>query len=707
MKHFKLYLTALLFAAAGITSCEDDWDTPPMYVPQATIEANTSIYDLKNQYWFDDNNGVDTVGLTASGEHVVIKGRVISSDEAGNVYKNLVIQDETAAITFSINQNSLYTFYRPGQEIVIDVTDMYIGKYAGLQQFGMPEYKEQFGWQTTFMPLEHFKLHAQPNGMPEPDKINTIVTTIGELPTTKEGIIKMQSQLVRFENVKFENGGKATFAEEEVTKSQNITDGNATLAVRTSGYANFYSKTLPVGEGSVTGILGYFNGSWQLTLRSYEDCDFPEPEEGSEFKPFSVASAIAAQGQGKSGWVKGYIVGALAPGKSEITSNSDIEWKAPFTLPNTIVIADAPNVNDYTKCIVMDLVQGSELREKVNLPVNPDNLGAEISLKGNLEKVYGMAGITGNGGSAGEFIFTSIAAVTSIDENFDTYSNEINNLVAKGWTLQRVKGNKDWFLKFFELTNNTYASITGYKGKAPFDTWLITPAINVSGLAEKVFNFRAQVNGYGSKTSVFEVYVLTSNNPADPNCQMTKLNVKLPVAPGSGYSEWVNSGNIDLSAYSGKIWIGWRYQATEDAEYATWCIDDVLVGKKGADVPIVSDNDGSLEKPYTAADIIGGVAGNDVWATGYIVGYASTSDAASSAVFDSEGAKRLNVLVADSPDVKDVTKCYSVGFSSGPIRDALNLQDNPKMLGQKITVKGDLMKVFGINGIKELKEFKK
>ena len=49
MKHFKLYLTALLFAAAGITSCEDDWDTPPMYVPQATIEANTSIYDLKNQ----------------------------------------------------------------------------------------------------------------------------------------------------------------------------------------------------------------------------------------------------------------------------------------------------------------------------------------------------------------------------------------------------------------------------------------------------------------------------------------------------------------------------------------------------------------------------------------------------------------------------------------------------------------------------------
>lgn len=71
----------------------------------------------------------------------------MSSDESGNIYKNLVIQDtyseagETpSCITFSINANSLYASYRPGQEVVIDATDMYIGKYSGLQQFGLPEY---------------------------------------------------------------------------------------------------------------------------------------------------------------------------------------------------------------------------------------------------------------------------------------------------------------------------------------------------------------------------------------------------------------------------------------------------------------------------------------------------------------------------------------------------------------------------------------
>ena len=53
MKHVKLYLSAMLFAALGITSCDDDWDTPPLAGPVATIEANTSIYDLKAKYWFD------------------------------------------------------------------------------------------------------------------------------------------------------------------------------------------------------------------------------------------------------------------------------------------------------------------------------------------------------------------------------------------------------------------------------------------------------------------------------------------------------------------------------------------------------------------------------------------------------------------------------------------------------------------------------
>ena len=91
----------------------------------------------------------------ASKTPYVIKGRVISSDASGNIYKSMYIQDATGAITLSINQASLYNFYPFGQEIVLNLSpkdfvypdydkgedvnaslNFYIGKYAGLEQIG-------------------------------------------------------------------------------------------------------------------------------------------------------------------------------------------------------------------------------------------------------------------------------------------------------------------------------------------------------------------------------------------------------------------------------------------------------------------------------------------------------------------------------------------------------------------------------------------
>ncbi len=723
MKHLKLFLSAAIFASLALASCEDDWDTPPMGGPVATIEANTSIAELKEAFWSEDVNYVDTIGKKENGEHYIIKGRVISSDEAGNVYKNLVIQDTyeprsvnpdgtvnpATCITLSINANSMYTSYRPGQEVVIDATDMYIGKYAGLQQFGLPEYKEAYGWQTTFMPLEFFQKHAQLNGLPEPEKIDTLITSISQLPTDAAGIRKFQSQLVRFDGVTFEKGGKDTFAQYQVTTSQNISDGTASMVVRTSGYADFYWRTLPEGEGSIVGILGYFNNTWQLTLRSYSDVIFGEALPGAKSNPYTVDAAIAEINAGKAatGWVSGVIVGALTPGVSSVASNSDIEWTAPATLPNTIVIAPDASVKDFTKCLVVDLPEGSELRKRANLADNPDNLGQPILIKGNLTKEYGMAAITGNTGSVSEFEFKSVTVVSSIDENFDRFGDSVtsgsyvdfsdSNLLGEGWSVVTLKGNKDWSMRRFDENNalNVYASISGYKGTAPFDAWLITPGVNADKLAEKVLNFRSEVNGYGSTTSHFEVYVLNSPDPATATLK-EKLNPTLPEAPDSGYSAWTPSGNVDLSKYSGVIYIGFRYEATSDANYATWCIDDIVVGKKGADA---SANDGSEAKPYTVADVLAGASGADKWVTGYIVGYSSKADASSSAVFSAEGANNLNVLIADSADEKNVANCIAVGLAAGTTRNSVNLKDNPSNLGKKVAVQGTIGTVYKIPGL--------
>ncbi len=707
MKHIKLYLTALLFAALGFTSCNDEFDTPPLTGPVATLQPNTTISELKALYWQDATNYVDTVGLTEDGHHMVIKGRVVSSDASGNIYKNLVIQDETAAITFSINGTDLYNSYRLGQEVVIDVTNMYIGKYSGLQQFGFPDNDPSFGWQTTFMPLEFFKEHVQLNGLPDASKVDTLTTTMSALPgaTDIQGIQNMQSRLVRFDNVSWQEAGQP-FAESEKTLSRTLVDAEGkTLTVRNSGYADFYNKTLPEGEGSVVGILGYFNGTWQLTLRSYEDCIFGN-QEGTKNSPYKVSEAIAGLNE-KEGWVEGVIVGAVAPGVSQVASNSDIEWKAPFTLDNTIVIAESADVRDYTKCMVVELPANSKLREIANLQDNPDNVGETIKLKGKFTTVLGMAGISENLGTSSEFVYSGTVTVSSIDENFDSYGTSISGLLETGWTSVTVQGNKDWFLKEFD--SNTYASMTGYKGTAPFESWLITPAINVDNLAEKVFSFRTQVADYGSVNSKFEVYVLTSNDPK--TATKTKVNPVLadPATAGSTpYSEWANSGNIDLSSFAGKkVYIGFCYSATQDAEYATWCLDDVKVGTRGEEAPNTGDRDGSAEKPYTVADVLTNVQGTGVWVKGYIVGYASSTVATESAVFGVTGTvSKTNLLLADSANEKDVNNCISVALPIGAVRNALNLNENPGNLGKLLTIKGDLGTNLYIPGVKSPTEYK-
>jgi hypothetical protein len=54
----------------------------------------------------------------------------------------------------------------------------------------------------------------------------------------------------------------------------------------------------------------------------------------------------------------------------------------------------------------------------------------------------------------------------------------------------------------------------------------------------------------------------------------------------------------------------------------------------------------------------------------------------------------------------DKDACLSVQLPSGSLRNALNLVDNPDLLGRKICLKGDIVEAYyGIPGIKNLTEY--
>lgn len=444
LKNIAMYAGVALSAVLG--GCQADMDTPSLVVPEASMQANMTIAELKqlaadassdenfallmldkdqgfvNAANLNKNDETQLAALKAGisrdvSKHYIIKGRVISSDASGNIYQALYIQDGTDAITLSIRKLSMYNEYRIGQEIVLDVTGLYLGKYAGLIQIGgLGIYNGTY--QVSFMTAEDFTSHSELNGLPDQtmqiisfgqqrpaDNIYCTSMTPAQLPTTTEGIIEMTSQLVEFRNVSFVDGGELPFSEYQSSGvNRTITDGTSSVIVRTSGYSTFYNQIVPEGVGTVRGLLSYFNGTWQLLLRSSRDVIFDS--KGNREDPYTIEEALELQGN-KSGWVKGYIVGSVKAGVNNVTDNDQIIWGSNAERDNNVVIAPAADCKDYKLCMIVSLNQGSAIRAQVNLLDNPGSYGKILSVSGQFANIMGMGGVTPATGGVSEYELTA------------------------------------------------------------------------------------------------------------------------------------------------------------------------------------------------------------------------------------------------------------------------------------------------------------
>lgn len=435
MKFSKIHsigLTLLFALGLGVSSCQDDFDgkTPVISEPKAEHQANMTILEFKQAYWpkTEDGTAYDATVTdfareignhpTNTEEHIYVSGRVISSDQAGNVFKSLVIQDATAALAFSINQYDLYLNFPIGQEVVVDLTGLYAGMYRGLFQIGMPS-ESNGKTSCSFLPDELFKIHAEKNGLPDASLTQVLtLESIGSLGASPEDLMLHQSQMIRFNDVKFELAGQAQFAAYKETQDRNLLDTNGnTLVVRTSGYSNFWQNTLPAENFDIEGIMGYYasgsRASWQMILNDYAgvmNVGNPSHPQGTKQNPYTVvewADKVNANAA-ISGWVSGYIVGAVAPGVTEITSDTDIEWTSTPIAPNTLVIGATPATTTLAQALVIELPQGSDLRNAGNLAQHPELYGKAISVTGVGGKVLNTAGVTNNTGSAEEFTIEGV-----------------------------------------------------------------------------------------------------------------------------------------------------------------------------------------------------------------------------------------------------------------------------------------------------------
>ncbi len=604
MKKSLIYIYTALLALAGsvsLSSCDDDFERPPMVVPTAKRHANTTIAELKTKFYTGESNYATLVEKRDDGTDYIIKGRVISSDQAGNFFKQLVIEDETGAIQVNIDSYDLYKTYQYGQEIVIDVTGLYVGAYGKLMQIGSTPNNNYPGRIASDLATKQIEV----NGLAEPEKIvagEYTIAALNDLISNQEEFLAKQCRLVSIKDVTFKDAGKATLADKDKNTSRTISDGTGDMIVYTSGYSDFYDYYCPEGKGTIVGILSFFNRSWQIrligvsedenvadTMRGligYElskapgtggDTPTPTPtpgDAGTKEKPYTVAN-VQAGATGTGVWVKGYIVGWI-DGK---TLADGAKFNADgVTVSSNVMLADAADAATTAKIIPVQLPSG-EIRKAVNLQDNPANYKKEVLLKGNLVAYFGVPGlkevsaavIDGKEYPMGGDDQPSGDVVTSLDENFDASTD-----IPAGWFQKQAAGDKAWYVRNF--SENNYITMSGYNGTAPFDQWLLSPAIDMDKVSDKTLTFDTQVNGYGATTTTLKVYIVT--DPANL-ATATELKATFATAPAAGadgktkYSEWVKSGNVDLAKYKGKVYIAFRYQASKDANYATWCVDNV------------------------------------------------------------------------------------------------------------------------------------
>jgi hypothetical protein len=305
-----LSLTAIVLS---LTACvKGDFEVPPINVPQVDFKANWTIAKLKQSY----------LGLDSIEGDTIIKGVIIGNDESGNIYKKLILQDETGGIEIDINRTGMYAEYKVGQRVFIKCKGLYIGDYNGLVQLGF-KFGTTIGQLPTGLVALHVFKDSLPGKAPQP--------SVMQIPAAASPDINAKiSTLVKFENVEFVETGEE-YCPQSVSSAINRTikdDNGNTLIVRNSKYATFAGAKIPSGKGTVIGILSIFGSDYQLTLRDTSDVQGFKVIKTFFSEPFTTGlGGFTTQSvMGDQVWAGSASYGATISGFAASANHANEDW---------------------------------------------------------------------------------------------------------------------------------------------------------------------------------------------------------------------------------------------------------------------------------------------------------------------------------------------------------------------------------------------
>jgi len=293
MKTFKInIILALLFSVLGFVSCiqDDNFNTPNLSFQEPEISANQlrTLNSLAGDLAQEQDNGgtldytdqSTTVSYTFNENDEYISGYVISSDEAGNYFEELIIQDNyenpTIGIKLLIDINPLFTKYEVGRKVFIKINGLSVGISNGVLAIGA----------LNGTRLDQIPSSAETQIIQRSNEVAVIMPLtlpILEFSSDKTNI------MIRLTDVQFNRdeviNNSFTFASEQFDEfnGERILESctsDVSAILSTSTFSDFKGLNLPTGSGTMDAILtkNFFGEVFNLSINTPEDIVFTNSE---------------------------------------------------------------------------------------------------------------------------------------------------------------------------------------------------------------------------------------------------------------------------------------------------------------------------------------------------------------------------------------------------------------------------------------------
>lgn len=166
-------------------------------------------------------------------------------------------------------------------------------------------------------------------------------------------------------------------------------------------------------------------------------------------------------------------------------------------------------------------------------------------------------------------------------EDFAVGAVDNTTLNTLGWANIAEVGSVKWTEQIF--SGNPYAEFSSFRSPDVVNiSWLISPKINMDANEGEILVFRASQSFVSSAANSLEVLVSSNFDGTNVSAATwTTLSAKLPTI-STPFFEFIKSGEIDLSSFSGNINIAFKVKGsgTNTALDGSYQIDDIRVFTK-------------------------------------------------------------------------------------------------------------------------------